>query len=61
MILANIADGEVDVYDIAGRKITSTILREGRAELDLSGFAQGVYMARVSGKDGIAIVRLVKE
>ena len=61
VILANIADGEVDVYDIAGRKITSTILREGRAELDLNGFAQGVYMARVSGKDGVAIVRLVKE
>lgn len=61
VILANIADGEVDVYDIAGRKVISTILREGRAELDLNGFAQGVYMARVSGKDGVAIVRLVKE
>ena len=41
--------------------VAATLLREGRAELDLSGVAQGVYTARVSGKDGVAIVKLVKE
>ena len=41
--------------------VAATLLREGRAELDLSGIAQGVYTARVSGKDGVAIVKLVKE
>lgn len=61
VILTNVADGEVDVYDVAGRKVAATLLREGRAELDLSGVAQGVYTARVSGKSGVAIVKIVKE
>lgn len=55
------ADGEVAVFDLFGRQVVETRLVEGRAELDLSGCANGVYVARVMGDAGIATLKLVKE
>lgn len=60
-IEANASTGEVVVYDLLGRKVTSAALFEGRADLDLSGCAKGVYMARVSNETGTATIKLVKE
>lgn len=61
LISANIADGEVTVFDLYGRKMTAAPLHEGRVELDLSDFSQGVYLARIACKNGATTLRLIKE
>ena len=61
MIEANTTDGEVIVFDLFGRQVMSTTLREGRTELDLSGITKGVYVARISSEAGTSTVKLVKE
>ena len=60
-IETNAASGDITVFDLFGRKITSTMLNEGRAEIDLSGCAKGVYMARISSEVGTSTIKLVKE
>lgn len=60
-IEANTTDGEVVVFDMFGRKITSALLCEGRADIDLSGCANGVYMAHISSAMGTSVIKLVKE
>ena len=60
-IEANAAEGEVVVYDLFGRKVATTLLREGRAEIDLSDCAKGVYVARVYDTIGTTVVKLIKE
>ncbi len=61
MIESNSVDGEVVVFDLFGKQLLSTPLYEGRAELDLSDFAKGVYVARISNENGVTTVKLVKE
>ena len=60
-IEANAADGDVTVFDLFGRQVMSATLHDGRAELDLSAFAQGVYVARISSEAGTSTIKLVKE
>ena len=60
-IETNTASGEIAVFDLFGRKITTAMLNEGRAEVDLSGCAKGVYMARISSEAGTRTIKLVKE
>ena len=60
-ISTNNAEGEVTVFDLSGRKLTTAKLVEGRVELDLSGFAQGVYTARVTSDNDIKTIKLIKE
>lgn len=61
MISANTAEGMVEVFDLSGRMMTTTKLQNGNVEIDMSGFAQGVYMVRVSNAEGTSTIRLVKE
>lgn len=61
MIEANVANGEVVVFDLFGRQVMAATLMEGRAELDLSVVAKGVYVARISSEAGTSTVKLVKE
>ena len=58
---ANAVNGEVTVFDLFGRQVLSATLLEGRAELDLSDVAKGIYVARISSDNGVATVRLIKE
>ena len=60
-IEANAAEGEVVVYDLFGRKVASVTLCEGRANIDLSNCANGVYVAKISSEVGLATIKLVKE
>ena len=60
-IEANTADGDMTVFDLFGRQVMSVTLHDGHAELDLSAFAKGVYMARISSEAGISTIKLVKE
>ena len=61
LVSANITDGEVTLFDLSGRRMASATLHQGRVELDLSNFAQGVYMARIASKNGATTLRLIKE
>lgn len=60
-IEANAADGDVTVFDLFGRQVMTATLRNGRAELDLSAFAKGVYVARISSEASTSTIKLVKE
>ena len=57
----NVADGEVVVFDLYGRQMTTATLHQGRAELDLSDVAKGVYVARISSEVGTSTIKLVKD
>ena len=57
----NANDGQVVVFDMLGKQLLTTSVIEGRAELDLSTFAKGVYMARISSETGTRTIKLVKE
>lgn len=61
VIESNVAEGEVVVFDMMGKQVTKAALAEGRAELDLSAFAKGVYTARIIGANGATAVKVVKE
>lgn len=61
LLSTNIAEGEVIVYDLFGRQVTKADLHDGQALLDLSGCAQGVYMAKISSGNGMVTIKLVKE
>lgn len=61
IVEANVAEGEVAVFDLFGKEVFSTRLREGRAELDLSGVAKGVYVARITSATDSITIKLVKE
>ena len=60
-IEANATDGDVTVFDLFGRQVMSATLHDGRAELDLSAFVKGVYVARISSEAGTSTIKLVKE
>lgn len=60
-IEASVNTGEVIVFDLFGKQVTKTALHNGRVELDLSGFAQGVYMVRIMGDTGMITKKLIKE
>jgi hypothetical protein len=58
---ANANEGEVTVFDMMGRQVTKVMLHEGQAVFDISNFAQGVYIARITSDRGVSEVKLVKE
>ena len=61
MVEANVATGEVVVFDLFGKQVASAQLQDGHAELDLSAFAKGVYVAHISSEAGTSTIKLVKE
>ncbi len=58
---ANLTDGDAEVFDLFGRKVADTKLRSGRIDLDMNGLAPGVYVARISGENGVTTMKIVKE
>jgi hypothetical protein len=61
VVETNAINGNIVVYDLSGRKMATAMLCKGRAELDLSGFAKGIYMAQVNSTNGATTIKLVKE
>ncbi len=53
--------GTVTVYDLFGHQITQAILTAGRAEIDLSNYSKGIYVAQISNSNGTTNIKLVKE
>ena len=60
-IETSVAEGEVTIFDLTGRQIASAQFNEGRANLDLSLAAQGVYVARIVSGESTTTIRLIKE
>ena len=61
VVEANSNEGQVVVFDMLGKQMLTASVIEGRAELDLSNFAKGVYVARISSEAGTSTIKLVKE
>ena len=61
VVEANANDGQVVVFDMLGKQMLTAPVAEGRAEIDLSTFAKGVYVARISSETGTRTIKLVKE
>ena len=61
VVEANANEGYVVVYDMLGKQMLTASVIEGRAELDLGGFAKGVYMARISSETGTSTIKVVRE
>ena len=61
MVETNANEGQVIVFDMLGKQMLTASVINGRAELDLSAFAKGVYVARISSEAGTSTIKLVKE
>ena len=61
MVETNANEGQVIVFDMLGKQMLTTSVINGRAELDLSAYAKGVYVARISSEAGTSTIKLVKE
>jgi len=61
MVETNANEGQVVVFDMLGKQMLTASVIDGRAELDLSAFAKGVYVARISSETGTSTIKLVKE
>ena len=61
MVETNVADGQIAVFDMLGKRMLTASVVGGRAELDMSAFAKGVYVVRVSSEAGTSTIKLVKE
>ena len=57
----NANEGQVDVFDMLGKQMLTAPVIDGRAELDLSTYPKGVYVARISSEMGTRTIKLVKE
>lgn len=60
-VSANVEDGEVVVFDMFGKEVATAKVSEYHANLDLSDYASGVYMVRITGGSGMTTVRIVKQ
>ena len=57
----HLVDGEAEVFDLFGRKVTTVQLRSGRIDLETSDLAPGVYIARIPNDKGFSTVKIIKE
>ena len=61
VITADMTDGEAVVYDMFGKQVSATAVVNGRAEFDLGNCANGIYVVRLIGAEGVHTVKLLKE
>ncbi|MCR5646141.1 MAG: T9SS type A sorting domain-containing protein [Bacteroidales bacterium] len=54
-------DGPAVVYDLFGRVVATTELRDGRVDLEGLDLAAGVYVVRISDERGVRTMKIVKE
>jgi len=51
----------VEVYDVFGKLMTSVEVNDNTADIDATGYASGVYFARIITEKGIVTKRIVKK
>lgn len=61
VITGDMTNGEAVVYDMFGKQVSATAVVNGRAEFDLGNCANGIYVVRLIGAEGVSTVKLVKE
>ncbi|MCR5551290.1 MAG: T9SS type A sorting domain-containing protein [Bacteroidales bacterium] len=61
LLQTSIQEGEVFLYDMYGKYVSTSVISGGRTEIDLGGCAKGVYAVRLYGDGNTVIVKLVKE
>jgi len=54
-------DGPAVVYDLFGRVVATTELRDGRVDLEGLDLAAGVYVVRISDERGVRTMKIVKK
>ena len=57
----NIVNGEVEVFDLFGRKVADAKLRSGHINFETSNLAPGVYVARIASEKGVTTMKIIKE
>lgn len=55
------ARADIAVFDLFGKQLMAAELTGGRTELDLSGFAPGIYLVRLTDATGTSTLKVVKE
>jgi hypothetical protein len=58
---ADFMNAGVEILNSLGQVLYKNIQSGGTQKIDISGFAQGVYFVRLTGKDRTAVVKFVKE
>jgi len=53
-------DGDVEIFDVRGRRVALVPLRDGMARWDGAHVPAGLYLARIAGAPESATVRLIK-
>ena len=61
IVESNAVNADITVYDMFGKLMMTSKVTSTRTELDLSGFAPGVYMVRIANSNAITTVKVVKE
>ena len=61
LLQTSILEGEAFLYDMYGKYVSTSVISGGRTEIDLGGYAKGVYAVRLYGDGNTVIVKLVKE
>ena len=59
-VSTNLSIGNVAVFDIVGKQVASSVIVDGQAEIDLSGYANGVYFIKISDESSVKTVKIVK-
>jgi hypothetical protein len=52
---------EIEILNIQGQTILQQQIQQGKTTIDISGFAKGVYILRLSSNDKTEVTRIVKE
>ncbi len=60
VVNANVSAGNVTVLDIVGKQVASSVIVDGQAEIDLSGYANGVYFVKIADESSVKTVKIVK-
>ena len=58
---SNAIGADLNVYDMFGKLMIATKVTDVRTELNLSGFAPGVYMVRIANSTAVTTVKVVKK
>ncbi|MCF6128700.1 T9SS type A sorting domain-containing protein [Flavobacterium sp. AS60] len=51
----------VEVYNLLGQKVSSTIINANDAHIDMSNLPNGAYMVRVTSNDQVKTIKVIKE
>jgi len=51
----------ISIYNVQGQLLLKQPMQQEKIEINISGFAKGVYVLKIESEEGIAVKRIVKE